>query len=218
MMRVSYIKLGNDMERAKTVLLIMGSTRAGRIGPQITEWVAQIGRAYTDFDYQTVDLADWLLPMDDESAIPAIGPYAQPHTRAWSDKIKSAEAVIFVTPQFNWGYPAVLKNAIDHLYHEWRDKPAAIVTYGGHGGTRCAKQLRQVAASVRMRVVVAAPALRLPEAVIRRGAALEPERDFQRYRSGVRGAVAELAAQINGRERLLTGVRRRCKALFIAAT
>jgi NAD(P)H-dependent FMN reductase len=205
------------MEHEKTVLLIMGSTRAGRICPKITEWVAQIGREYTDFDYQTLDLADWLLPMDDEAAIPAIGPYTQPHTRAWSDKIKSADAVILVTPQFNWGYPAVLKNAIDHLYHEWRDKPAAIVTYGGHGGTRCAKQLRQVAASVRMRVVVTAPAIRLPEAVIRQGAPFEPDRDFQGYRSQVRGAVAELAAQINGREQLLMGVRRRCKALLIAA-
>jgi NAD(P)H-dependent FMN reductase len=218
MIHVSYIEVGGDMDHRKTVLLIMGSTRAGRICPRITEWVAQIGRAGTDFDYHTVDLADWLLPMDDEAGIPAMGFYAQPHTRAWSDKIKSADAVIFVTPQFNWGYPAVLKNAIDHLYHEWRDKPAAIVTYGGHGGTRCAKQLRQVAASVRMRVVVTAPAIRLSDAVIRQGAPFEPDGDFQRYLPRVRGAVTELAAQVNGRERLLTGVRRRCKALFIAAT
>ncbi len=147
-----------------------------------------------------------------------MGLYTQPHTRAWSDKIKSADAVIFVTPQFNWGYPAVLKNAIDHLYHEWRDKPAAFVTYGGHGGARCAKQLRQVAASVGMRVVVTAPAIRLSDAVIREGAPCDPDRDFQRYRSRVRAAVAELAAQINGRERFLTGARRRCKAMFIAAT
>lgn len=206
------------MDHEKTVLLIMGSTRAGRICPRITEWVAQIGRGCSDFDYQIVDLVDWLLPMDDEAAIPAIGPYSQPHTRAWSDRIKSADAVIFVTPQFNWGYPAVLKNAVDHLFREWRDKPAAIVTYGGHGGTRCATQLRQVAMSVKMRVVATSPAIRLPEAVIRQGAEFEPNRDFQRYRYKVQRAVEELVAQVNGRERLLTRVRRKCKALIIAAT
>src|SRR3546814_6593640 len=106
------------MECKKTVLLIMGSTRAGRICPTITEWVAGIGRVCTDFAYEIVDLADWLLPMNDEPAIPALASYTQPHTRAWSDKIKRADAVVFVTPQYDWGYPAVLKNAIDHLRSE----------------------------------------------------------------------------------------------------
>jgi NAD(P)H-dependent FMN reductase len=214
MMHVSYIEIGNAMDCSKTVLLIMGSTRAGRICPRVTDWVAQIGRACTGFDYQIIDLMDWLLPMDDEAAIPAIGPYAQPHTRAWSETIKSAQAVIFITPQFNWGYPAVLKNAIDHLYHEWRDKPAAIVTYGGHGGTRCARQLRQVAAAVKMRVVATAPAIWLPEAVIREGAALDPDQDLQRYRAPVQCALAQLASQVNGRESVLMRARRRYKALL----
>jgi NAD(P)H-dependent FMN reductase len=218
MMHVSYIEMGNPMDRSKTVLLIMGSTRAGRICPKITDWVARIGRSCTEFEYQTIDLVDWLLPMDDEAAIPAIGPYAQPHTRAWSDKIKTAAAVIFVTPQFNWGYPAVLKNAIDHLYEEWRDKPAAFVTYGGHGGTRCAKQLRQVAAAVKMRVVPTAPAIWLPEAVIRQGASFEPDRDFRQHLKRVQCALAELASQVNGRERFLTRAHRKCKALLATAT
>lgn len=185
------------MESRKTVLLIMGSTRAGRICPTITAWVAGVGRACTGFAFEVVDLADWHLPMDDEPAIPALEPYIQPHTRVWSDKIKRADAVIFVTPQFNWGYPAVLKNAIDHLYHEWRDKPAAIVSYGGHGGTKCAEQLRQVASAVKMRVVATAPALTLPEAVIRQGASLDPGHDFQPCLAPVQSAFAELADQIN---------------------
>jgi NAD(P)H-dependent FMN reductase len=210
--------MSDAMNPRKTVLLIMGSTRAGRICPRITDWVARIGRACTEFEYQTIDLVNWLLPMDDETALPAIGPYAQPHTRAWSDRIRSAEAVIFITPQFNWGYPAVLKNAIDHLYDEWRDKPAAIVTYGGHGGTRCAKQLRQVAAAVKMRVVPTAPAIWLPEAVIRQGAAFEPDRDFRPHLRRVQRAFAELASQVNDRERLLTRARRKCKALLATAT
>ena len=205
------------MDREKTVLLVMGSTRAGRNCPKITAWVAQVGRACTDFAYEVVDLADWRLPMDDEPAIPAIGPYTQPHTRVWSDKIKSADAVIFITPQFNWGYPGTLKSAIDHLYPEWRDKPAAIVTYGGHGGTRCARQLRQVATSVKMCVVLTSPAIRLSEAVIRQGASVDPDHDFQPYQASVHRALAELTALVNGREHILAQARRRWRALLIAA-
>jgi len=82
-----------------TVLVIMGSTRAGRVSPTIAAWIAQLGRECTAFRYQVIDLASWPLPMDDEAAIPATGRYAQDHTRAWSDKISSSAAVVFVTPQ-----------------------------------------------------------------------------------------------------------------------
>lgn len=205
------------MDRKKTVLLVMGSTRAGRNCPKITAWIAQIGRDRTEFTYEVVDLEDWPLPMDDEPAIPAIGPYAQPHTRAWSDKVKSADAVIFVTPQFNWGYPAALKNAIDHLYPEWHDKPAAIMTYGGHGGTRCARQLRQVAASVEMRVAVTAPAIRLSKAVIRQGASFDPDHDFRTHLPSIHRAFAELTALVNGREHFLARARRKWKAFLSVA-
>jgi NAD(P)H-dependent FMN reductase len=187
------------MEPGKTVLLIMGSTRASRICPKITEWIARIGRESTDFGYEVVDLADWPLPMDDEPEIPAKGiPYTQAHTRAWSEKIKSTDAVIFVTPQYNWGYPAALKNAIDHLYHEWRDKPAMIVSYGGHGGGKCAEQLRQVASAVKMRVVPTAPGIVLSDAIIREGASFEPKHDFKPYLESIQVALAELVDQVNG--------------------
>lgn len=202
----------------KTVLLIMGSTRAGRKCPQVAAWVKSIGQACSDFAYEVVDLASWSLPMDDEPDIPALGHYTQAHTRAWSDKIKTADAVVFVTPQFNWGYPAVLKNAIDHLYDEWRDKPTAIVTYGGHGGTRCARQLRRVAVSLKMRVVGTTPALALPDEVIRQGAILDPDRDFLASKPVVRKTLIELADQLVGRESILSRARRRRKAAFSVVT
>lgn len=204
------------MDRKAIVLLVMGSTRAGRNCPAITAWVEAIGRACVDVEYETVDLADWPLPMDDEPVIPALGDYRQPHTRAWSGKVREAGAVVFVTPQYNWGYPAVLKNAIDHLYREWRDKPTVIVTYGGHGGTRCSRQLRRVAAALRMRVVATTPALVLPDAVIRQGAALDPDRDFRASAPAVRQAFSELAMQIEGRESVLSRMRRRWKATLSA--
>ncbi|SDW80935.1 NADPH-dependent FMN reductase [Paenibacillus sp. CF384] len=200
------------MEQKKTVLLIMGSTRAGRNCPKITAWIESIGRANSNYEYEIIDLAKWPLPMDDEPGIPALVTYSQPHTHAWSEKIKSASGLIVVTPQYNWGYPAVLKNAIDHLYHEWRDKPVMIVTYGGHGGGRCGKQLRRVAVRLRMRIVPTSPALRLSDAIIREGAELLPDREFQRYTSQVQRALSELADQIEGHERVMARMRRNWKA------
>ena len=88
--------------------------------------------------------------------------YVQPHTRAWSKEVQRYSAFVFVLPQYNWGYPAVLKNAIDYLFNEWNGKPAMIVSYGGHGGTKSAGQLRQVLEAVKMNVVDTMPALTFP--------------------------------------------------------
>ncbi|OAL38720.1 hypothetical protein AYO20_01926 [Fonsecaea nubica] len=84
------------------------------------------------------------------------------HTRAWSQLITSYKAFVFVTPQYNWGYPANLKNAIDYLFNEWVGKPAMVVSYGGHGGTQCAGQLKQVLSGVRMKVVQKSVGLAFP--------------------------------------------------------
>jgi NAD(P)H-dependent FMN reductase len=174
-----------------TVLVILGSTRAGRLCAKMAAWVVGIARASTHLHYEVVDLLDWHLPADDEPGIPALGSYAQEHTRAWSRKVASAAGIVFVTPQYNWGYPAPLKNAIDHLYQEWTGKPLVIVTYGGHGGNKCAAQLRQVAEGLHMRTVKTMPAIELTEAMIR-GAPVEPERDFTVHAAKVREAFVEL--------------------------
>ena len=177
------------------ILLIMGSTRASRLCPTIARWVAGIAEASAGLGCELVDLTDWPLPMDDEPGIPALGAYLQPHTRAWSAKIAGADAFVFVTPQYNWGYPAPLKNAIDHLHAEWRGKPLVIVSYGGHGGGKCAAQLRQVAEGLKMRVVPAMPGITLPESVIR-GAPIDPEADLGGQATPIPQAFAELAAAL----------------------
>jgi len=178
-----------------TILVIMGSVRAKRHNPVLAGWVAAIGHETTGVAFELVDLADWSLPMDDEPAIPATGGYLQPHTQAWSAKIASAAGFVFVTPQYNWGYPAALKNAIDHCYREWRDKPLLIVTYGGHGGGKCAAQLVQIAEALKMRVVPAMPALTLSRAMIA-GDAISPDIDFAEQRSEIEGACAALVAMV----------------------
>ncbi len=175
----------------QTVLLIMGSTRAGRLCPILATWVAGIARSSAGIGCEVVDLADWPLPMDDEPGIPALGGYVCAHTRAWSEKIAGADAFVFVTPQYNWGYPAPLKNAIDHLYVEWGGKPLVIVTYGGHGGGKCANQLRQVADGLKMRVMPTAPGITLPHDVIR-GAPIDTGVHLADQVGPVRQAFVEL--------------------------
>jgi NAD(P)H-dependent FMN reductase len=173
----------------------MGSIRAGRRCPQIASWVIEVAAAASELKYELVDLAQWPLPMDDEPVIPALGLYQQPHSQAWSRKIAAAEGVIFVTPQYNWGYPAVLKNAIDHVYSEWQGKAAVIITYGGHGGSKCAAQLRQVTEAVEMHTVATMPALTLTRAMIA-GGPINPESDFRAEADLIRQAIGELSAAL----------------------
>lgn len=117
------------------------------------------------------------------------------HTRAWSRKVAGADAFVFVTPQYNWGYPAALKNAIDHLYQEWAGKPLMLVSYGGHGGDKCAAQLRQVAEGVKSRPVQTMPAIVLTREMIA-GGPVDPDKDFHAHVEDVRRAFGELVAQL----------------------
>lgn len=79
--------------------------------------------------------------------------YDHAHTQSWSQEVQGYDAFIFVTPQYNWGYPAVLKNAIDYLFNEWKGKAAMIVSYGGHGGGKANAQLKQVLQGVEMKPI-----------------------------------------------------------------
>jgi NAD(P)H-dependent FMN reductase len=176
-------------------LVIAGSVRPRRVALRIAQWVAEVGHATTDGTFEVVDLKDWPLPMDDEPGVPAGGAYEFEHTRAWSRKIAGAEAFVFVTPQYNWGYPAPLKNALDHLYGEWAGKPAMIVTYGGHGGDRCAEQLRQVCEGLHMAPVATRCGFRLSrERIEANSGEIDPALEFAAHLSDLRQAFGELAA------------------------
>jgi len=179
-------------------LVIVGSVRPRRIAPQVADWVARVGRETTGGDFEVVDLRDWPLPMDDEPEIPAAtGDYALAHTRAWSRKVGGAAGFVFVTPQYNWGYPAPLKNALDHLYREWAGKPAMIVTYGGHGGGRCAEQLQQVCEGLHMAPVSTRTGLVLARHRIEANAGeVDPPTEFAAHLDELRQAFAELAAAL----------------------
>ncbi|EOG1933645.1 NADPH-dependent FMN reductase [Providencia stuartii] len=143
------------------IQILIGSVRQARIGPQIARWVKDV--AEKKYPTEILDLRDWHLPMDDEPYLPAEGIYTQKHTIAWSKKIAEADAYIFVFPQYNWGYPAALKNAIDHLYKEWNNKPALMVSYANRGGGKAAEQLQQVLQGIHMRTTESHLEIKLSE-------------------------------------------------------
>lgn len=107
----------------------------------------------SDLEYVLVDLAEVNLPLLDEPLKAALGDYRHEHTLAWSALVSSFDAFLFVFPQYNWGYPAVLKNALDYLRSEWRDKPATVFTYGTRGGGSGAAQLITVLHGLNMQVM-----------------------------------------------------------------
>jgi NAD(P)H-dependent FMN reductase len=144
------------------IAIITGSTRPGRKSPDIAAWVHQIASRRNDADYGIVDLADHDLPHLEEPVAAAMtGDYRHPYTRRWSETIAAFDGYVFITPEYNHSMPGVLKNAIDHLYTEWHDKPAGFVGYGTHGGTRAVEQLRLVMGELHIADVRAQVALSL---------------------------------------------------------
>lgn len=145
--------------------VIICSARTTRVCPQIANFVIETIKSASlpappnlqSPSLTVIDLQEWNLPMFNESGIPSrihsYSEYDHAHTQRWSQEIQRYDAFIFVTPQYNWGYPAVVKNAIDYLFHEWNGKVAMIVSYGGHGGGKANAQLKQVLQGVKMRPI-----------------------------------------------------------------
>jgi NAD(P)H-dependent FMN reductase len=137
-----------------SVAIILGSTRPGRNGEAVAKWVYDIARRRTDATFELIDLRNVNLPLLDEPLPPSLGQYSQPHTKAWAAKIAPFDAFVFVTPEYNHGIPAALKNAIDFLFREWNNKAAGFVSYGGHAnGARAVEQLRLVLAELQVATV-----------------------------------------------------------------
>src|SRR3984893_3439510 len=122
--------------------IIVGGTRPGRKAGAVAKWVHDILKSRKDGEFEIVDVEDYKLPLLDEPVPPSMHQYSKPHTNSWSEKIASLDAFIFVTPEYNHATSAALKNAIDFLFHEWNNKAAGFVGYGGGGGGRGRENLR----------------------------------------------------------------------------
>ncbi|WP_156753525.1 NADPH-dependent FMN reductase [Actinokineospora pegani] len=131
--------------------IVVGTTRPGRLGPQVARWVEKTARERADAEFELVDIADYDLPLFDEPRVPRLGVYDHAHTRAWSAKIAELDGFVFVTPEYNWSIPAALKNAIDFVYTEWNHKAAGFVGYGSNvNGARAVEHLRQICGAVQL--------------------------------------------------------------------
>ena len=136
------------------LLIVIASTRPGRKGKPIGDWVYDQAVASGRFDVQVADLALLDLPMMDEPNHPRLKTYIHDHTKAWSAMVERADAFIFVTPEYNHSFNAPLKNAIDYLSQEWANKPVAFVSYGGvAGGARAVYALRPIVAQLKMMAI-----------------------------------------------------------------
>lgn len=139
------------MDTPPLLKVIVASTRPVRVGDVIAKWVFERALAQGSFRVELVDLRAVNLPLLDEPEQAATGRYQHAHSRAWSETIRGADAFIFVTPEYNHSFNAALKNALDFLYHEWRDKPVGLVGYGGvSSGVRSMQALKPVLLALKL--------------------------------------------------------------------
>ena len=134
----------------KKVGIIVGSVRPNRRSMQVANWLKVQLKKSTKVQFDIIDLKEVNLPMMDEPKIPYLGLYVHEKTRKWSELVQSYDGFVFVFPQYNWGYPAVLKNAIDYLGKEWQGKPVSLVTFGGHGGLQAQIAMKLVVTGLKM--------------------------------------------------------------------
>jgi NAD(P)H-dependent FMN reductase len=134
---VSFYEEEKTLEKLK-IGIILGSTRIGRVSPQVGNWVKEIADKREDAIYEIVDIADFKLPFFGE------GTGKEPGLLAWSEKLSSLDGFVFIVQEYNHSITGALKNALDSARDEWNNKAAGIVSYGSTGGARAAEHLRGI--------------------------------------------------------------------------
>ncbi|HVZ30007.1 MAG TPA: NAD(P)H-dependent oxidoreductase [Asticcacaulis sp.] len=132
------------------IAIVIGSTRQNRFGDKPAHWLHGLARARPDAAFEVVDLRDYPLPFFDEPASPIMATPTRPEVAKWAAKVAEFDGYVFVTPEYNHSFSAVLKNALDYVYPEFNRKPAAFVAYGNAGGARAVEQLRLVCVELQM--------------------------------------------------------------------
>lgn len=134
--------------------IILGSTRQGRMSPQVGEWVLNVANKRADAAYEIVDIADYKLPMFGEED-------ASEQAGSWNAKLASLDGFVFIVQEYNHSITAALKNALDYAREAWNNKAAGIVSYGSVGGARAAEHLRGILGELSVADVRVHPALSL---------------------------------------------------------
>jgi|SRR5882757_7445686 len=128
------------------ISVIVGSTREGRFSEKPAQWFLRQLQKRAGVEARLLDLRDFPMPFFDQPATPAMpgrAPFKHEVVQRWTAAIGQSDGFVFVTPEYNYGTSAVLKNAIDWVYPEWNRKAAAFVSYGSAMGARAVQQLRE---------------------------------------------------------------------------
>jgi NAD(P)H-dependent FMN reductase len=156
--------------------VIVASTRPGRVGLPIGEWFVARARAHGKLAVELVDLAVVNLPIYDEPKHPRFADYQHDHTKRWSAIVAAADAFVFVTPEYNFGSPPALVNALDYVYREWCYKPAGFVSYGGiSGGLRSVQMTKQILTTLKVMPIPEAVTIPMVAAHVKDGVFQAPE-------------------------------------------
>jgi len=151
-----------------TISVIVGSTRQGRFAEKPAQWILQHLHKRDGVEARLLDLRDFPMPFFDQAVSPATpgrAPYEHEVVKRWTAAIAASDAFVFVTPEYNYGPSAVLKNAIDWVYPEWNRKAAAFVSYGSALGARSVQQLRQVV--IELQIAPVRSSVHIPVATLR---------------------------------------------------
>lgn len=135
--------------------IILGSTRQGRVSPQVGEWVKGIADERGDAEYEIVDIAEYKLPFLGE------GTGQEPGIAAWNEKLNSLDGFVFIVQEYNHSITGALKNALDSAKEAWNNKAGGIVSYGAAGGARAAEHLRGICGELKIADVRTHPTLSL---------------------------------------------------------
>ncbi|OCF77520.1 hypothetical protein I204_01508 [Kwoniella mangroviensis CBS 8886] len=197
--------------------IILGSTRTRSNTQGISTYFQNIlSTSYPSLEVETIHLSSspgHPLPFQLDQAVPQAhslstlpDAYSDFAVRRWSSTVMEWDGLVIITPQYNWGYPSILKNAFDHLYHEWTGLPVGIVTLGGHGGTKCLEQLKIVLGGglhvvmVQSDVLVQSPR----ELIVSEKRLGRDESLLGAYEEGMRRLVDEVVERIENRRKLKT--------------
>ncbi|ORY90718.1 NADPH-dependent FMN reductase-domain-containing protein [Leucosporidium creatinivorum] len=187
--------------------IILGSTRVKSNTAGVVAHVVTLLSSHPDFDtleLEIINLAtssghplpllieDTLPQAHSPSSLPSV--YSDPLIRSWSSTVLSWDGVLIISPQYNWGVPAPLKNALDHLFHEWVAKPVGLITLGGRGGTKVEASLRSIlGGGLDMRVAEKGVQVAMPREWIAGSEVLKGgEETLQRYDEAILECVREI--------------------------
>ncbi|EFA86752.1 putative reductase [Heterostelium album PN500] len=187
----------------KSVGVIIGSIRDNRVGDKVAHWFFEKSGVKKNLNAEILDLKKFNLPFFNEDVAPMAlkGNYSTEEGRHWYNTVKKFDSFVFVTPEYNAGMPASLKNAIDYVYPDWNSKPAVIVSYGFHGGVNSALSLERIITDkspIKMNLTNTKPKLFLSKDILNeKGQFKNIDQDFEKYTDEIKKSIEELEELLN---------------------